>query len=141
MATSPMRYPTELARCGFRSLPPAHPLPPRTQVQAAARNAGLALPADYAAFCATHGTGAFDRVVMLALPVGCAIGTELRVEILFGIGGADPDRDALELLAGTYEDRLPEGMLPVATDPGGDLLLLGCEGRTGVLYPFDESRS
>jgi hypothetical protein len=140
MATPHTGIDANLTRCGFRRLPPIRPLPSASDVEAAGRAAGTALAADYAAFCASHGTGAFDRVVMLPLPADCALGPQMRIEILFGVGGGDSDRDALALAAGTYEDRLPVGTVPVGTDPGGDLLLLGCGPLAGVFVWDHEHR-
>jgi len=59
--------------------------------------------------------------------------------VLFGVGG-DPDRDALALVADTYEDRLPAGAVPIGTDPGGNLVLLGCGPLTGVFVWDHEHR-
>jgi hypothetical protein len=139
MATSPTGIDAHLVRCGFRRLPPLEPLPTPRAVEANGRAAGFSLPPDYVDFCARHGTGAFDRTVMLPLPPGCALGPEFRVDVLFGVGG-DPDRDALALVAGTYEDRLPAGAIPIGTDPGGNLLLLGCGPLTGVFAWDHEHR-
>jgi hypothetical protein len=140
MATPFSEIDVDLTRCGFRRLPPLGPLPAAKAVEAAGRAAGTPLAADYAAFCASHGTGAFDRTVMLPLPTGCPLGPEMRIEILFGVGGGDSDRDALALAGDTYEDRLPPGMVPVGTDPGGDLLLLGSGGLAGVFVWDHEHR-
>ncbi len=139
MATSPNGIDADLIRCGFRRLPPVGPLPTPQVVESAGRAAGFSLPSDYVDFCARFGAGAFDRTVMLALPPGCALGPEFRVDVLFGVGG-DPDRDALVLVAGTYEDRLPAGSIPIGTDPGGNLLLLGCGPLTGVFAWDHEHR-
>ena len=131
MATSPTHIDADLARCGFRRLPPLGPLPSAQTIEAAGRAAGFPLPPDFVDFCVRHGTGAFDRSVMLPLPAGSALGPEFRVDVLFAIGG-DTDRDALALIAGPYEDRLPAGAVPVGTDPGGNLLLLGCGPLAGI---------
>ena len=140
MATPHSEIDADLTRCGFRRLPPLGRLPTTSAVEAAGRAAGTPLAADYAAFCSSHGTGAFDLVVMLPLPAGCPLGPQMRIEILFGVGGGDSDRDALALAAGTYEDRLPAGTVPVGTDPGGDLLLLGSGPLAGVFAWDHEHR-
>jgi len=139
MATFSSTLDADLARCAFRRLPPLDPLPSAPAVEAAGRAAGLPLPADFVDFCARHGAGAFDGTVMLALPAGCALGPEFCVDMLYGVGG-DPDRDALALAADTYADRLPADMVPVGTDPGGNLLLLGCGPRAGVFAWDHEHR-
>jgi hypothetical protein len=139
MATSPSILDADLARCTFYRLPPRVPVPSPSAIEAAGRAAGLPLPADFVDFCGRHGAGAFDDDVMLGLPAGCALGPEFCVDILYGIGG-DPDRDALVQATDTYADRLPADMLPVGSDPGGNLLLLGCGTRTGVFAWDHEHR-
>ena len=124
-----------LQRLAFYRLEPDAPLVGRDAVAAEASAAGLALPDDYAWFCSAHGAGAFDRHAMLPLPAGCALGPELRVDILYAVGARD-DWSPLALADDTYLDRLPPGCLPIGTDPGGNLLLLGTQDRVGI-YAWD----
>jgi hypothetical protein len=134
MSPSPdtARLDAALAALDFQRVDPGRALPPRGAVEDAARAAGFDLPPDYADFCARHGAGLFGGEAWLALPAGCALGTRLSVDLLYAIGAAT-DHDGLALLAATYQDRLPPGLLPVAEDPGGNLLLLGvADARRGV---------
>ena len=124
-----------LQRFGFYRLEPKAPLPGRDAVVAQARAVGLAVPDDYAWFCSAHGAGAFNKHAMLPLPAGCPLGPEFRVDILYAIG-AHEDWNPLALLEDIYLDRLPAGLLPIGTDPGGNLLLLGNGERAGV-YAWD----
>jgi hypothetical protein len=124
-----------LQRFGFYRLEPDAPLPGRDVAVAEAAAIGFALPDDYAWFCSAHGAGAFDQDAMLPLPSGCPLGPELSVDILYAVGAKD-DWNPVALAEDTYLDRLPPGCLPIGTDPGGNLLLLGTQERTGV-YAWD----
>src|SRR5262245_31034879 len=103
-----------LQRLAFYRLEPDVPLPDRQAAVAGAAAAGFALPDDYAAFCSAHGAGAFDAQAMLALPPGCPLGPEFRLDLLYAVGAGD-DWNPLSLAVETYLDRLPRGFLPVGT--------------------------
>lgn len=120
-----------LSRCGFYRLEPGARLPSQAEVESAAQAAGYALPADFVYFSAHYGAGAFERQTYLPLPIGCPLGPDFRVDILYAIGARD-DWDALSLAAETYDGRLPSGTLPIGTDPGGNLILLGAGDMAGV---------
>lgn len=124
-----------LQRFGYYRLEPKAALSGRDAIVAQAGAVGFAIPDDYAWYCCAHGAGAFDKHAMLPLPAGCPLGPEFRVDILYAIG-AHEDWNPLALLQDIYIDRLPAGMLPFGTDPGGNLLLLGTRQRTGV-YAWD----
>ena len=115
-----------LRRLAFYRLEPDAPLPARDAAAAEATAMGFALPDDYAWFCSTQGAGAFDQHAMLPLPAGCPLGPEFRLDILYAVGARD-DWNPLALAEDTYLDRLPPGCLPIGTDPGGNLLLLGSD--------------
>jgi hypothetical protein len=131
MATNYSNIDAALQRFGFYRLDPSAPLPNRDAVMAEAAIAGFVLPDDYAYFCSCYGAGAFDRHAMLPLPAGCPLGPDFRLDILYAIGARD-DCNPLALLNETYQDRLPPALLPIGTDPGGNLLLLGTEHGTGI---------
>lgn len=124
-----------LQRLAYYRLEPDATLPGRDAAAAEAAAMGFALPDDYAWFCSAHGAGAFDRHAMLPLPAGCPLGPDFRLDILYAIG-ADDDWNPLALAGDTYLDRLPPGLLPIGTDPGGNLLLLGTQKRAGI-YAWD----
>jgi len=124
-----------LERLAFYRLEPEATLSAREAAAAEAAAIGFALPDDYAWFCTAHGAGAFDRHAMLPLPPGCALGPEFRLDIVYAIGAAD-DWNPIALASDTYLDRLPPGLLPIGTDPGGNLLLLGAQDRAGA-YAWD----
>lgn len=124
-----------LRRVGFYRLEPDAVLVDRDAAKAQAAAMGFALPDDYAWFCSAHGAGAFDEHAMLPLPPDCALGPEFRLDILYAVG-ASADWNPLALASDTYLDRLPRGLLPIGTDPGGNLLLLDSEYAAGV-YAWD----
>jgi hypothetical protein len=124
-----------LERFGFYRMEPDAPLPGPDAVRTEAAAIGFALPEDYAYFCTRYGAGAFDQPSLLPLPPGGALGPDFSVDILYALG-ADRDWNPLAQLQDLYLDRLPEGFLPVGTDPGGNLLLLGSPKRAGI-YAWD----
>jgi SMI1/KNR4 family protein SUKH-1 len=135
MASQPPGIDAALSRCGFYRLEPRAELPAPATVQSAATAAGFEVPSDFADFSARYGAGAFERQTYLDLPSGCPLGPELRVDILYAIGARD-DWNPLALVADTYEGRLPRASLPIATDPGGNLIVLGTSNMEGI-YAWD----
>lgn len=123
-----------LARFGFYALAPhaQHPTPDALRQQAA--QAGVTLPESFIAFSTEHGAGAFEQRVVVGLPAGCPLGPVFMVDILYA-AGAPEDWDALALRDDTYDGRLPLAAIPIATDPGGNLLLLAPED--GSIYAWD----
>jgi hypothetical protein len=79
--------------------------------------------------------GAFDKHAMLTLPPGCALGRDFRLDTLYAVGAGE-DWNPITLLEDPYLDRLPEGLLPIGSDPGESLLLLGTADRAGA-YVWD----
>ena len=135
MATDHPQIEEALKRFGFYRLEPNAALPGQAAVTAEALAVGSALPDDYAYFCSAHGAGAFDKHAMLPLPPGCALGPDFRLDTLYAVGASE-DWNPVALLADIYLDRLPEGFLPIASDPGESLLLLGTRERAGA-YVWD----
>ena len=119
---------------GFYPLAPRAPRPTPDALRQQAAQAGIALPEAFIAFSSEHGAGAFEQRVGVALPAGCPLGPFFIVDILYA-AGAPEDWDALALRDDTYDGRLPLAALPIATDPGGNLLLLTPE--SGAIYAWD----
>lgn len=105
-----------LQHFGFNRLEPRARLPGRDAAEAQALAAGIALPDDYVYFCSAHGAGAFDKHAMLTLLPGCALGRDFRLDTLYAVGAGE-DWNPITLLEDTYLDRLPEGLLPIGSDP------------------------
>jgi len=123
-------------RLSFYRLEPNLPLPDETSVRSSAATVGFNnLPDDVVDFYCRFGAGAFDRPALLPLPAACPLGEVFWVDILYAIG-AGRDWSPTELFQSTYAERLPEYFLPIGTDPGGSLLILGVEDRKGI-YVWD----
>lgn len=135
MASTPQAIDAAAARLGlYRMEPQLAPLA-ATQVRQHAAVLGLALPADYVDFCTRFGAAAFDRQAVHPLPPHCPLGGWFWVDLLYAVGASE-QWDPLELWQRGLADRLPAGLLPIGSDPGGNLLLLGCGRREGV-YAWD----
>ena len=135
MATDYPQIDAMLQHFGFYRLEPRAKLPDSDAVETQALAAGIELPDDYVYFCSAHGAGAFDKHAMLTLPPGCALGRDFRLDTLYSVD-ADEDWNPITLLGNTYLDRLPEGLLPIGSDQGESLLLLGTADRAGA-YVWD----
>ena len=120
-------------------LQPQAALPTEKQVRDAALALGLTLPDDYVDQCCRFGAVAFEKRACLALPEGCAMGRQFWLDIVYAIG-AQSDWDPLQLWSNGLRYRLPVGLLPIATDPGGNLLLLGLGERQGLFVWDHEHR-
>lgn len=123
-----------LARFGFYSLARHAARPTADTLRQLATRAGITLPEAFITFSAEHGAGAFEQRVGVDLPADCPLGPAFIVDILYA-AGAPEDWDALALRDDTYDGRLPLTALPIATDPGGNLLLLAPED--GAIYAWD----
>ncbi len=111
--------------------------PPATPEALAAleADAGVVLPPDYrqALLAANGGPPAED--LLLSLPDG----GETVINSFFGAGLEGP-ADILSNLAPIAED-IPAGFLPIAEDPGGDMILLACAGdMAGAVCYFSHDR-
>ncbi len=135
MASTPQAIDAAAARLGlYRMEPQLAPLA-AAQVRQRAAMLGLALPGDYVDFCSRFGAAAFDRMAVHPLPPACPLGPWFWVDLLYAVGAAE-QWDPLALWQRGLMDRLPAGLLPIGSDPGGNLLLLGCAAREGV-YAWD----
>jgi hypothetical protein len=101
----------------------------RMQVEAA-----CTLAADYAGFLSGYGPGGFGAGGFVDLPAGCPIGARFNVDILYGVGSR-ASWNPFSLAAATYQGQLPASYLPIATDPGGNLLVCAC--GSGAVFAWD----
>jgi hypothetical protein len=84
---------------------------------------GASLPADYRAFVEDFGGVAIEQATVVLEDGGQRHG----VETFFGFGEAKYAYDLHGKLE-RYVDRLPKGMLPIATDATGNLFVLAVDG-------------
>jgi hypothetical protein len=114
-----------LQRLHYHSLEKQVRLPAPHELDRLQMEYGCTLSTDYRYFLSHYGPGSFEGSGLLLLPSGSPIGTTFTVDIIYGVGGRK-NWDPFALLASTYEQQLPPHYLPIATDPGGNLLLLAC---------------
>jgi len=62
------------------------------------------------------------------------------MEVFLGLGD-DPAWDIAALALDTYEGQIPEGWVPIALDPGGNLLLLGSDDVGSRIFAWDHEHS
>jgi hypothetical protein len=86
------------------------------------RRVGHELPADYRAFLLEHNGGVPEATVVETK------GVNSLVRRLQGLHKG-PSWARLDKLLETYDGRVPEGLLPIGTDPFGNLYCLGVAGR------------
>lgn len=97
---------------------------------------GVEFPDDYKEFLLKYSGQAPDRGPRFPYLDEYPGGDEGILSVFFGIM-PDSGYDLLEA-TDTYEGRVPEDLLPIAEDPGGNVILLGVGGEDrGKVYFFD----
>jgi SMI1-KNR4 cell-wall len=92
----------------------------------------IRLPHDYKSFLLSHNGGRTEPWMMFDIH-GNESDSHAIAGFFFGIGG-DSNID-LEANVRAYSDRVPENILPIASDPGGNLLCISVSGKDeGKLY-------
>jgi hypothetical protein len=86
------------------------------------RRIGHELPADYREFLLEHNGGVPEATIVETKSVSSL------VRRLHGLHGG-PSWARLDKLRKTFDGRVPDGMLPIGTDPFGNLYCLGIAGR------------
>lgn len=98
---------------------------------------GCRLPDDYRGFVATTPQSGFAASVVIDLPPD-APQREVAVDVMFGIDARRPQSIGRQL--DVYGDRLPPRFMPIASDPGGNLLCLAlADGEYGNVFWWDHS--
>jgi hypothetical protein len=93
---------------------------------------GIRLPHDYKNFLLSHNGGRTEPWMMFNIH-GNKRDSHAIVGFFFSIGG-DSNID-LEANVHAYSDRVPGNILPIASDPGGNLLCISVSGvDEGKLY-------
>ena len=94
----------------------------RKKVDALAKRVRLPFPPAYAEFLVAHNGGIPSPQ---KFPIrGCKRDTHGLIQSFFGVGGDDD----LSLNYRTFRRRIPAGLLPIATDLGGNQICLACAG-------------
>lgn len=97
---------------------------------------GCEFPDEYRSFVMNFGQYGFDRRICCPSGEGSPCGPLFRVTRWFGLrkGG----RNLLRKEIKTYRGRIPDHAIPVAADPGGNLLVLSLFGDDrGFVYSWD----
>ena len=125
---------TPWAHLPFKS---SHPALTVEDIEAVAKKTGLPFPAEYVEFLLAHNGGSFRPWPMYRIE-GCPRDENGLLQSFFNIG----TRDSLDLAGQyrTHRKRVPAGLLPVASDPGGNLICLACTGeKTGQVVFWERA--
>jgi hypothetical protein len=88
---------------------------------------GGRLPADYRRFLSRYGETALKRSTAVPLREPSPWGDKCVVEIFYGFT-RKPYRGIVHMTMETFSGRIPDETVPAATDPFGNLILVGFEG-------------
>lgn len=111
----------------------SYPKISRQQIADFESRQGLSLPQSYKEFLLNVNGG---EPVPNEFEVPNWSGESSMVQAFYGIHAGEYDNLAEKIAM--FQDRLPEGFLPIASDPGGNLLCLGTKGDDeGRIYFWD----
>jgi len=129
------KYENKMNSLGSRPL--RHPVGPATdQVRTIERELDCNLPADYLEFLESYGCHSPDPYTLFSFLEPYPGGERGILAVFFG---ADP-KGTYDLLANykTYQGRMPREFLPIADDPGGNIICLAVKGpNKGAVYFWD----
>jgi hypothetical protein len=105
------------------------------QIAAAQRQLGMNFPEEYSDFLAAQ-NGGQPRPNHFAIP---KLNDESSVHWFFSIH--DGEHNNLAKWIASMRGRIPDELIPIAIDPGGNLICLGIVGvRTGQVFYWDHER-
>lgn len=107
------------------------------------RRLGVSLPSSYRQLLASFGGASFRETIMfepkVRLPDSVSPENHAMISVFYG-GRSDAPRDLLSALD-RYRDRMPEGLLPIASDGGGNQIAMGVGGtHDGQIFYWDHNR-
>jgi hypothetical protein len=130
------RYDDVMAKFGFRYVKGQKRVPTAAELKEVEAKLGSPLPDDYEEFVKEYGATAFEKSVKFPTKGPCNWGPEGTPNVFFGVLGSG-SYDLLRNLD-TYEGRVPAECLPIANDPGGNLVLLAVRAKNkGRVYFWD----
>ncbi|MBD2326000.1 SMI1/KNR4 family protein [Alkalinema sp. FACHB-956] len=95
------------------------------------------LPQDYTEFLMNYNVIAFDNYVEFPLIEECFGEDWKSIDLFWGIV-YDEARDIGHQYINNYKDRLPNGLLPIASDAGDNIICIGiAEDIKGEIYFWD----
>jgi hypothetical protein len=115
----------------------ARPAVSREAVEALSRKLGLSLPAAYVEFLLASNGGSFHPWPMYPID-DCPRDASGLLHVLFNVGTGDSVDLAVQ--HGIHRGRMPAELLPVGSDPGGNLICLACAGeRAGQVFFWERA--
>lgn len=113
----------------------------RKAIKSVSAKIGLPFPKSYVEFLLAHNGGSVQNMCLLPrrFPLqGCKHDTHGLIQVFFNVSTGDVVNLAREYK--TFRDRIPPGLLPIASDPGGNLICLACKGkRKGQVFFWDQN--
>lgn len=110
----------------------------RAAIEAAAKRIGLPFPPEYVAFLVAHNGGAAGHWPRFPIE-GCKRDAHGLLQVFYHVGPG-PDVNELAQKYGVFRRRVPPGLLPIASDPGGNQVCLVCAGdRTGEVVFWERA--
>lgn len=113
----------------------------REVIESVSASLGLPFPSIYVDFLLAHNGGMVQplRSLPRRFPIqGCKRDTHGLVHVFFNVGSGD----AVDLAEEheTFRDRVPSELLPIGSDPGGNLICLACTGqRIGQVFFWERA--
>ena len=127
---------------GMRKVRPATwRAPTADDVAQIERAVGAPLPDDYRGFLTKRSVTAFAQPYAIArLQEPAPFGQEVTLNVFFGFSTDGKYSIANEIE--TYQGRMPPGLLPIADDPGGNIICLAVGGSdAGAVYLWDHEHA
>jgi hypothetical protein len=121
----------------------SHSRPPvsREVIKSVSASIGLPFPPLYVDFLLAHNGGMVQPLCPIPrrFPIqGCKRDTHGFVHVFFNVGTGDAIDLAREYKV--FRDRVPAGLLPIGSDPGGNLICLACKGkRKGQVFFWERA--
>jgi hypothetical protein len=106
------------------------------------QRSGGALPTEYRSFVAKYGQGAPTRTCWFPIPGGSSWGSWGLLDRFIG-ASTDSGDGFPDAVFDLFEDQIPRGTVPIAYDPGGNLVLLAVGDATkplGSVWFWDHER-
>ena len=114
----------------------------RKAIEAASKKVKLPFPPEYVEFLLAHNGGAIgpDWWRYLRYPIeGCKQDTHGLLQLFYSVGNPGGNADLVQKHK-VFRRRMPPGLLPIASDPGGNQIGLVCSGgRAGQVVFWDQA--
>ena len=124
----------------FPILPATRRDPTPADLAAFEEQIGGRLPDDYREFLLKHGRMGLSTQPRFRLAEPSPLGETGSVSELLGFS-TRPEHSIVGLTMDTYAGRIPDPTIPIARDPGGNLVLLGFEGPYArKVYYWDQQQ-